>query len=117
MAAAASEVCWLQHLFAELGVSSLTAPRILCDNMGATRLALNPVQHSRMKHIAIDLHFVRDLATKGKLTVSYVNTHDQLADLLTKPLARARFHLLHSKIFVADDTSILQGRIRKESIN
>lgn len=55
--------------------------------MGATHLTLNPVQHSRMKHIAIDLHFVRDLTSKGRLSVSYVRTEDQLADLLTKPLA------------------------------
>lgn len=115
LAAAALEVCWLHHLFAELGLSPPTTPQILCDNMGATRLALNPVQHSRMKHIAIDLHFVHDLASKGKLTVSYVNTQDQLADLLTKPLARARFRLLRSKTSVADGTSILRGRIRKES--
>lgn len=54
--------------------------------MSATRLALHPIQHSRMKYIAIDVHFVRDLSAKGLLSVSYVNTLDQLADLLTKPL-------------------------------
>lgn len=91
LATAASEICWVRHLFRGLGISYESPPRILCDNMGATRLALNPVQHLRMKHIAIDLHFVRDLASKGLLTVCYVNTQDQLADLLTKPLARARF--------------------------
>lgn len=83
--------------------------------MGATRLTLNPVQHSRMKHIAIDLHFVHDLASKGRLFVAYVNTQDQLADLLTKPLARARFQLLRSKISIADGTSILRGRIKTQS--
>lgn len=116
LATAASEVCWLHHLFTDLGLRPSSTPRILCDNMGATRLALNPVQHSWMKHIAIDLHFVRDLASKGRLAVSYVNTQDQLADLLTKPLARARFQLLRSKLSVADGTSILRGRIRNISI-
>lgn len=115
LAAAASEVCWLHHLYSDLGIQFSAPPRLLCDNMGATRLALNPVQHSRMKHIAIDLHFVRDLASKGRLKVSYVTTHDQLADLLTKPLDCARFLLLRSKISVADGTSILRGRIRNDS--
>lgn len=84
-------------------------PRLSFDNMGATRLALNPVQHSRINYIAINLHFVRDLAFKGRLPVAYVNKQDQLADLLTKPLARAWFPLLRSKISIADGTSILRG--------
>lgn len=81
----------MQHLFDDLQLTLLAPPSILCDNIGATRLVLNPVLHSRMKHIAIDLHFVRDLVSKGVLSVSYVNTLDQLVDILTKTLARARF--------------------------
>ena len=69
--------------------------------------------HSRMKHIAIDLHFVRDFVRKGKLRVAHVHTDDQLTDLLTKPLARSRFTSLRDKINVADGTSILRGRIRE----
>ena len=67
--------------------------------------------HSRMKHIAIDLHFVRDYVNKGLLDVRHVSTHDQFADLLTKALPKARFHLLKSKIGVLDGTSILRGCI------
>lgn len=68
-----------------------------------------------MKHIAIDLHFVRDHVNKGLLQVSHVSTHDQLADILTKPLSRERFPLLRSKIGVSDGASLLRGRIREES--
>ena len=68
-----------------------------------------------MKHIAIDLHFVRDFIRKGKLRVAHVHTDDQLADLLTKPLARSRFTSLRGKINVADGTSILRGRIREST--
>lgn len=109
MASTALEVCWISHLFKDLGISLSHPPRIFCDNLGATRLALHPIMHSRMKHITLDLHFVRDLSSKGLFSVAHVNTLDQLADLLTKPLARARFTLLRSKISVADGTSILRG--------
>lgn len=102
LASAASEVCWISHLFKELGISLLSPPRLLCDNLGTTRLALHPIMHSRMQHIALDLHFVRDLSSKGLFTVAHVNTLHQLA-------ARSRFHLLRSKICVVDGTSILQG--------
>ena len=53
-----------------------------------------------MKHIAIDYHFVRNQVQQGALRVAHVNTRDQLADALTKPLARARFMELHNKIRV-----------------
>jgi hypothetical protein len=65
-----------------------------------------------MKHIAIDLHFVRNFVHRGQLHVAHVHT-DDLVDLLTKPLARSRFTLLRDKIHVADGTSILRGLIRK----
>lgn len=94
LASVASELGWIVNLFKELHIPITVTPRLLCDNMSVTRLALHPIQHSQMKHIAIDIHFVRDLASKNVLSISYVSTIDQLADLLTKPLARARFETL-----------------------
>ena len=60
LANGASETMWLLALLQELGFSLKLPPSLLCDNLGATHLSFNPVQHSRMKHIQIDLHFVRD---------------------------------------------------------
>lgn len=68
--------------------------------MGATYLAANPVFHSRMKHLALDYHFVRDNVQAGALRVSHVSTKDQLADALTKPLPRPHFSELMHKIGV-----------------
>ncbi|CAL9215496.1 unnamed protein product, partial [Arabidopsis halleri] len=82
----ASEVRWLCSLLTELKIPLPTAPVIYCDNIGATYRCANPVFHSRMKHIALDYHFVRNQIQSGMLRVSHVPTHDQLADTLTKPL-------------------------------
>ena len=51
-----------------------------------------------MKHVAIDFHFIRDQVQNGVLRVAHVSSADQLADALTKPLPRARFLDLKSKI-------------------
>ena len=115
LATVASDMAWIQSLLIELGVKLHDTPLLLCDNIGATQLSLNPVMHSKMKHIAIDLHFVRDFVQRGQLHVAHVHTDDQLADLLTKPLARSRFQQLRSKINVADGTLILRGRIRESA--
>lgn len=96
----ASEVRWLCNLLTELGIKLSAAPVIYCDNVGATHLCANPVFHSRMKHVALDYHFIRDHIQTGALRVSHVSTHDQLLDALTKPLSRSRFQVARSKIGV-----------------
>ena len=96
----ASELRWVCSLLTEMGVTIPTMPIIYCDNIGATYLCANPVFHTRMKHIAIDYHFVRGQIQSGALRVSHVSTKDQLADGLTKPLSRTMFQASRSKIGV-----------------
>ncbi|CAA7040669.1 unnamed protein product [Microthlaspi erraticum] len=100
MANTASEVKWLCSLLTELGIRVNWPPVIYCDNVGATYLCANPVFHSRMKHIAIDYHFIRELVQSGALRVVHVSIHDQIADALTKPLSKAVFNDFSSKIGV-----------------
>jgi hypothetical protein len=37
-------------------------------------------------HIFIHFHFVRELVELGIVRIKYISTHDQIADILTKPL-------------------------------
>ena len=113
VASTAAEVNWLQNLLQELRLYSSSPPTIFCDNVGATYLCANPVFHSRMKHIAIDFHFVRDQVAQNRLRVTHVHTSNQLADSLTKPLQRKQFQLHRAKIGIHDGSSILRGHERK----
>ncbi|XP_019082509.1 PREDICTED: uncharacterized protein LOC109125378 [Camelina sativa] len=112
VANAAAEVRWLCSLLTELHIHLPTTHVIYCDNIGATYLCANPVFHSRMKHIALDYHFVHNQIQSNMLCVSHVSTHHQLANTLTKPLPRARFQQACIKIDVTKAPSILRGRIR-----
>lgn len=96
----AAELRWICSLLSELRVTLTNTPTIYCDNVDATYLSANPVFHSKMKHLALDFHFVCDNVQSGALRVTHVSTKDQLADALTKPLSRPRFHELLSKIRV-----------------
>ena len=90
LATVVAESMWLLSLFQEMKFTLPRPPLLLCDNLSATQLSFNPVQHSRMKHIQIDIHFVQDLVEKFFLNVQHVHTNDQVTDLLTKPLSRQR---------------------------
>ena len=59
---------------------------LLCDNESAIKIAHNPVQYSRTKHIDIRHHFLRDHVQGEDIVISHVRTEDQLADIFTKPL-------------------------------
>jgi hypothetical protein len=112
LANAAAEVKWLQSLLHELGQSFSSAPVLWCDNIGATYLSTNPVFHARTKHIEIDFHFVRDMVASKSLLVKFLSTHDQLADLLTKPLSSPGFVLLRSKLNVIPIPLDLRGSVK-----
>lgn len=103
---------WVKNLLSELGILLPQSPTLFCDNTGATYSCANPVYHSRMKHVALDYHFVHEQVQDGSLHVRHVNSVDQLADALTKPLSRGPFQRLRSKIGVSDGSSILRGRIK-----
>ena len=68
------------------------------DSKSALVLAKNPVFHERSKHIRVSYHFIRGCLEEGSIKAGYINTKDQLADLLTKPLERIKFLELCSRI-------------------
>ncbi|GJX03127.1 retrovirus-related pol polyprotein from transposon TNT 1-94 [Tanacetum coccineum] len=117
LANAVAELAWVENLLTELGLTLPAPPRLYYDNIGATYLYANPVCHSRMKHVALDYHFVREKVAAGSLRVHHINSMDQLADALTKPLSQAPFLSLRSKIGVSDGSSILRGSITNNNIN
>ena len=69
--------------------------------MSAVKLANNPVQHSRTKHIDICHHFFRDHVAKNDISLG-VRTEDQLVDIFTKPLDEAIFCRLRNELNVLD---------------
>jgi hypothetical protein len=79
---------------------------LLCDNVSAIKIAYNPCEHSRTKHIDIRHNFLRDHAIKGDIVISYVGTNDQLADIFIKPLDERRFHELRSGLNIIDSQNV-----------
>lgn len=86
-----SESCWLRNLLLELHCPIKKATLVYCDNVSAIYLSGNPVQHQRMKHIEMDIHFVREKVARGEVCVLHVPSRHQIADIFTKGLPRVLF--------------------------
>lgn len=71
---------------------------IYYDNIAATFLTKNPIQHARTKHIAIHYHFIYEQMASRCLVTRFVASKNQLVDVLTKPLAQPSFHYLCDKL-------------------
>ncbi|CAH9078354.1 unnamed protein product [Cuscuta europaea] len=74
VAHATAELLWVQNILRELRISISQPPVLYCDNQGTTYVCANPVFHSRMKHLALDYFFVRELVEQGALKVQHIST-------------------------------------------
>lgn len=84
VANAVAKTSWLHNLLHELLYLPITATLVYCDNVSAVYLSTNPVQHQRIKHIEIDIHFVRDKVAMGQIRVLHVPSPLQYANIFTK---------------------------------
>ena len=96
------EGIWLRGLLGELSSCS-DKMDILCDSQSAIYLTKDQMFHERTKHIDIKYHFVRDVISRGDISVKKISTHENPADMLTKPLPRIKFKHCLNLIGVADN--------------
>ena len=54
------------------------------DNQAAIAMSKNPVQTKRNKHMLLKYHYLRDLVESNIIRLEYIETGDQVADILTK---------------------------------
>ncbi|MCO5596377.1 hypothetical protein L7F22_050438 [Adiantum nelumboides] len=79
-----------QMPYADLGVGQDTANTIYIESQSTLAVARNPVFHARTKHIEVHYHYVRERLSAREISLAYVPTQDNLADLFTKALSREK---------------------------
>ena len=78
---------FLLMLLNEMLPSNSVEMKIGVDNQSALMLAKNPICHQRSKHIDVKYHFIRDEVMNGIVSLSYVPSFENRADVFTKPVS------------------------------
>ncbi|GJX60535.1 retrovirus-related pol polyprotein from transposon TNT 1-94 [Tanacetum coccineum] len=99
LSACCAQVIWIRTQLLDCGYEY---NRILmyCDSKSAIAISCNLVQHSKIKHIDIRYHFIKEHVEKGTVEVYFVGTKYQLADLFTKALPKEHFEYLVHRIVI-----------------
>ena len=98
LAVTVAEVCWIQSLLNDLQLTPRLPIEVHCDNISATSLAINPVNHTRTKHLEVE--YVR---------ICHISTQQQLADIFTKSLLAGSFCTLRNNLGITTYAQIEGG--------
>lgn len=85
------ETMWVINLSEELGFTQPGPVTIREDNQSTINMSVNPVHHSRTKHMHIRYHYLKERVLAGDVILKHIKTTEQLADILTKALPRDPF--------------------------
>jgi ribonuclease HI len=97
---ATTEAKWIQSWIKNVFKEDITV-QLWCDNKSAIALSKNDTYHQRTKHIDIRYHFIREQIRLGNVTINWISTHEQQADLLTKLVATKQFITLRDQLLTA----------------
>ena len=94
-------MCFLEELKPIIDLYVPT-PRVHCsvfeDNTACISMASAKKFSPRTKHIALKYHHFRSAVNEGKIKIFHVDTHEQIADIFTKPLKVDQFRYLRQKL-------------------
>jgi len=96
--AAVNQAIWIRKFMTDLQMEQKKSTRILVDNQAAISIAKNLVFHGKMKHFKMKLYFLREVQREGEIQLIYCKTENQNADILTKPLPKAKYEFLRQRL-------------------
>jgi hypothetical protein len=86
------ELLLIRKFLTELDIESKSEMKLFCDNKAAINISHNLVQHDRTKYIEIDRHFIKEKIEVKIISMSFLRSNEQLADVLTKPFSSKIFN-------------------------
>ena len=83
---------WIRNLLFDIPLWTKPIPPIIihCDNTAAIITANNATYNRKSRQVRLQHNYVRQLLGGGVISIDYVRSKDNLADPLTKCLAREK---------------------------
>jgi len=102
LASAAQETTWMRQLLSDLHHQQHGPTILYEDNQAAIAISRNSQSHTKIKHIDIRYHYVREKALNETIDIQYCPTNDMVANILTKGLTFNEFSKLRELSGVKD---------------
>ena len=98
---AAKEAVYKRMLLKDLRFKGFTGKdippiNIKCDNQPAILVAYGTNKHAHVKHILLRIQYLRELIKENLISLTYVPSSENVADALTKNIAKPQFTILRS---------------------
>ena len=90
----------LQDVFPKGKETPIINVTVFEDNKGCIELVNTPKMRPRTKHIGLKYHHFRQHVADKTVTVQYIDTKDQIADLFTKAMAEPQFNALRDRFML-----------------
>lgn len=84
------ELLYLKSLLREI-TGEIVHAEMNIDNQSAIKLVKSGIFNRRSKHIDVRYHFLSEKVNENNISINYINTNNQIADILTKPLEPIKF--------------------------
>ncbi|CAL2276761.1 unnamed protein product [Prunus armeniaca] len=81
------------------------------DSQSAFEIANNPMQHDRTKHVEVDRHFIKEKLKHKLISIPFVPSSNQLANMLTHAMSKRRFEDSLDKLGITDLCTNLRGSV------
>jgi hypothetical protein len=98
-----TEIVFIAGVLEFLNVEIQYPIEVFVDNLGAIYLSKNATSGGRTKHIDTRYHFVREFVEDGKVKVTFVRTHLNTADVMTKNVSSDLYKRHTGGMFVTSD--------------
>jgi hypothetical protein len=102
------EAVWLHKLLKYLFDHEMDLTIIHCDNQSFVKLFENPVFHDRSIHIEIKYHYIIDMVQRKAVHMHYLPTHEKIAYIFTKSLAKTNFEYFRERLGLMENTSLAE---------
>ena len=93
------EALFLMMLMEDFRITVSKPVMLFGDNQGSLDMLKNTSSNDRSKHIDIKYHFIREKYNEGLINVRYIPTGDNVADIFTKPVTKAKLVQFQNTLF------------------